>query len=81
MSSSYKSIIDSYLTKYPNLIVTTAGCDNCKKAIKMLDEKKVNYKQLSCEEAKDLVEAMKHEKNHTGYPIIFINSEFVGGCE
>lgn len=75
------SVIQSFLTKNPSLIVTKPGCPFCQSAIEMLDKNKVQYKEFDYEEEKELVEAIKQEKRHKTFPMIFIDTEFVGGYD
>lgn len=75
------SIIQSFLDKNPNLIVVKPGCPFCQNAIEMLDSNRIPYKKIDHKEERELVEAIKHEKNHTTFPMIFINSKFIGGFQ
>lgn len=75
------SIIQSFLKIDPSLIVTKPKCPFCRDAKKMLDDNKVSYRELDCEKERELVEAIKQEKKHNTFPMIFVNSEFVGGFQ
>ncbi|MDD3594626.1 MAG: glutaredoxin 3 [Candidatus Gastranaerophilales bacterium] len=63
-------------------IYTTSTCPYCIKAKKLLDYKNIPYEEININDNYDT--AMSALSKTTGYetvPQIFINEEFIGGCD
>ncbi|MDH8677459.1 glutaredoxin 3 [Fusibacter bizertensis] len=63
------------------VLYTTAYCPYCHRALKRLDDKKVTYQNIDVSNNR---EAFKKIMDQTGWdtvPQIFIDGEFIGGCD
>lgn len=63
-------------------IYTTSTCPYCIKAKKLLEYKKIPYEEISLEDNYET--AMTTLSQKTGFetvPQIFIDGEFIGGCD
>jgi glutaredoxin 3 len=63
-------------------IYTKASCGFCTRAKRMLDMKKVDYREIAVDRGGPLKEEMvQRAKGRSTVPQIFINGRHVGGCD
>lgn len=61
------------------IIYTTTTCIYCNLTKKILEEKKLKYKEINLENNLDLFKDLIKKTNHKTVPQIFINDKFIGG--
>lgn len=61
------------------LIYTTKTCIYCNLAKKLLNEKKLTFKEINVEDNLNLFKDLIKKTNHKTVPQIFINDIFIGG--
>lgn len=63
------------------VLYTTAYCPYCHRALKKLDEKKVKYQNIDANKNKEAFKQIMAETGWDTVPQIFIDGEFIGGCD
>lgn len=61
------------------LIYTTKTCIYCNLAKKLLNEKKLTFKEINVEDDINLFKDLIKKTNHKTVPQVFINDIFIGG--
>lgn len=56
-------------------------CPYCVRAKQLLTEKGVAFEEIDVNQQPDVYTALKQRTNHPTVPQIFINEQFVGGCD
>lgn len=56
-------------------------CPYCVRAKQLLTEKGVVFEEIDVNQQPDVYTALKQRTNHPTVPQIFINEQFVGGCD
>lgn len=56
-------------------------CPYCMRAKQLLTEKGVAFEEIDVNQQPDVYTALKQRTNHPTVPQIFINEQFVGGCD
>lgn len=62
-------------------IYTKSYCPFCHRAKGLLDEYQVTYDETQLDEDPERFERLKEETGQKTVPQIFINGEFIGGCD
>lgn len=62
-------------------LYTTKYCPYCRKALKLLDSKGVTYTNIDVEAEPATFEQIKKQTGWRTVPQIFIENEFIGGCD
>lgn len=60
-------------------MVSKAGCPYCSNASSALKKNNIPFELLPHDEHPDLVQAIKTEKSHSTFPMIFLDEKFIGG--
>jgi glutaredoxin 3 len=63
------------------LVYTTLYCPYCVRALNLLNEKGVNYKEIRVDVDPGLRREMESKSKRETVPQIFIGSQHVGGCD
>ncbi|MDO4222700.1 MAG: glutaredoxin 3 [Acinetobacter sp.] len=64
------------------LIYTTPTCPYCMRAKHLLEQKGVAFKEVDLSrEAPEVRAELQQRTNHRTVPQIFINEQFIGGCD
>jgi glutaredoxin 3 len=78
-----RSQLDSWITEKPVLMLSFQTCPFCIKAKSILDNKKAKYHVVELDvdpNGKAIRAEMANLTGRTSVPAIFINGNFVGGC-
>ncbi|MBF4692611.1 glutaredoxin 3 [Fusibacter ferrireducens] len=62
-------------------VYTTRFCPYCIKALRLLDSKKVDYLNINVNKEPTQFEAVKKQTGWRTVPQIFIDEQFIGGCD
>ena len=62
-------------------LYTTIFCPYCRRAVKLLDSKGVDYLNINVNKEPALFEEVKKQTGWRTVPQIFIEEEFIGGCD
>lgn len=62
-------------------LYTTRYCPYCRKALKLLDHKGVNYTNIDVDTEPEIFVEIKKQTGWSTVPQIFIETEFIGGCD
>ena len=63
-------------------IYTAMACPFCKRAIKLLSAKNISFEEIDVTLSSAKREAMRNRTNgRTTVPQVFINDNYIGGCE
>lgn len=63
------------------VIYTFATCPYCTRAKRLLDNKGVNYEEIDISNQKEKLKELEAKTGSSTVPQIFVNDEFVGGCD
>lgn len=63
------------------IIYTREGCAYCSRAVHLLQQKNVNYKQIPIDNDENKNAEMISKSGRTSVPQIFINGQHMGGCD
>ena len=63
------------------VLYTTSTCPYCIRALKKLDEKGVSYENINVRENQELFKAIMAKTGWDTVPQIFIDDQFIGGCD
>lgn len=75
------SLIAEELKKHSSFIIVKPNCPFCVQAKALLKRKNVDCAEIKLSENMKLVDEIVKEKNHMTFPMIFLNGEFIGGCD
>lgn len=62
-------------------IYTFKTCPFCIRAKRLLDNKGIDYEEIDISNQKDKLEELEAKTNSSTVPQIFVNDEFIGGCD
>lgn len=62
-------------------IYTKPTCPYCIRAKQLLSSKGVSFTDINVAEDPEAYEQLKQRTNHKTVPQIFINEQFIGGCD
>lgn len=62
-------------------LYTTPYCPYCRRALKLLDDKGVTYTNYDVSNNRPLFEAVMSQTGWDTVPQIFIDDQFIGGCD
>jgi len=60
-------------------LYTWAHCPYCKSAIKLLDDRGLEYTNIDIQNNTEMRRKLQEETNHYTVPFIFIGDRFIGG--
>ncbi|GAB6108227.1 glutaredoxin 3 [Fusibacter bizertensis] len=63
------------------VLYTTTFCPYCHRALRKLDEKKVEYQNINVSKNKAEFEKIMAQTGWDTVPQIFVDGEFIGGCD
>lgn len=62
-------------------LYTTPYCPYCRRALKLLDDKGITYTNYDVTNNRQLYESIMAQTGWDTVPQIFIDGEFIGGCD
>ncbi len=62
-------------------IFSKSYCPFCERAIELLKNKNIDFEIIDITEDEERLTSLSHETNCDTVPQIFINDEFIGGCD
>lgn len=62
-------------------IYTFATCPYCTRAKRLLDNKGISYKEFDITNQKEKLKELEARTNCSTVPQIFVDDEFIGGCD
>lgn len=62
-------------------LYTTTYCPFCHRALQLLNDLKYEIENIDVTENQGLWDEMAQSTGHKTVPMIFINDEFIGGCD
>lgn len=65
----------------PVTLYTTRSCPYCHAAKRLLDDKKVQYREIAVDGNRELRAEMERRSGRYTVPQIWINDHHVGGCD
>ncbi|MBF7096397.1 glutaredoxin domain-containing protein [Alkalibacter mobilis] len=60
-------------------LYTWSYCPYCKRAIALLDKKKIDYVEIGIDGDSQKFNELSLKTGHKSVPFVFINNEFIGG--
>ena len=73
--------LTNVLKKDSNIIVTKVGCPFCIKAVDLLNEWKIEFRDFDGAKNRSLDEAIRTKYSHNTFPKIFLKGKFIGGFD
>lgn len=74
-------IISPLVNEKSIIIYTLQNCIYCTKAIDLLQQKRLKYKQISLDENQETRLSLIHQTGQKSIPYVFIDNNFIGGFQ
>lgn len=75
------SELDETLAKNKNFMITKKNCPYCMNAIKLLEDKNVNFAIFDENLVGGLISEINEKYGHYTFPMIFLDGNFLGGFD